>query len=110
MKTVSRCKKDYEDANVQALKEKRAKTRWSLFPWEQLKETGSIFTDGAAKYTDDGWKYNTVDQFQNALSRHMVAYMSGEMKDQESGYDHLSHIIANALILRWHHGQTRTDK
>ena len=102
-------KKEYETANEKALAEKRKKTRWSLVPWRCFKEVGAIFTDGAAKYTDDGWKYLDTQAYIDALSRHYIAFMSGEMHDQESGYRHLSHIIANCLILLWHLTKEKFD-
>lgn len=88
--------------NKEALAIKRSKTRWSLLPWEMFKEVGDVFTEGAAVYADDGWKYNSIDDYKNALSRHFISYMSGEEADLKSGHSHLHHIIANCLILLWH--------
>jgi len=98
-------KDEYENHNEESLKLKRSKTRWSLFPWEQLQEAGDVFTVGAKKYLDNGWKQCDTELYNDAICRHLMAYMSGEQKDSESGFDHLSHIIANALILRWKNEQ-----
>lgn len=100
-------KEEYEEANKRCLENKRSKTRWHLLPWEQLEEVAQVFHNGAEKYTDNGWKYLEIEHYQDALSRHFVSYMKGEMKDEEWGFDHLSHLMADALILRWLHGQRK---
>ena len=82
------------------LNEKLAKTRWSLVPWEQFKQVGDVFTLGATKYGDENWKTLDVQIYKDALMRHVISYMEGDKID-ESGLDTLSHVIANALILRW---------
>jgi hypothetical protein len=105
---MSISKEEYESVNEASLAFKRSKTRWSLFPWEQLQEVGDVFTEGAKKYKDEGWKQCDTQLYHDAIIRHVMAYMKGEQKDSESGFDHLSHVIANALILRWKDGQAET--
>ena len=49
----------------------------------------------------DNWKKVSRERYENALMRHAVSYMSGEKIDPESGMNHLSHIMCNALFLKW---------
>lgn len=93
--------KEHETHNKEALEAKKNKTRWSLVPWDMFKEVGDVFTEGAKKYEDEGWKYCSIDDYRDAMSRHFIAFMSGEMLDSASGHSHLHHIISNCLILLW---------
>lgn len=69
----------------------------------------NVSTFGANKYSRGGWREvidnGTVDvessrtRIQDALFRHILAYLKGEEKDEESGEDHLSHAVWNMLAL-----------
>lgn len=59
-------------------------------------------TFGSAKYGD--WNFrNSLETtaLYDALMRHMIAWMSGENNDPESGLSHLSHAGANLNMLMW---------
>jgi hypothetical protein len=68
---------------------------------EALEAVGVVGTYGAAKYTDGGWE--TVpggrDRYTDAMLRHLLARMQGELRDGESGLDHLAHVAWNALAV-----------
>jgi hypothetical protein len=77
------------------------KTRWDLLPLEPIKETVDVLTFGASKYGPENWR-NVPDGFNRyfaALMRHIVAYKSGELYDQESGFSHIAHAICNLIFL-----------
>ena len=65
-----------------------------------LLEIGKVLGMGAKKYGDNNWKtglpFRTTA---GSLLRHLLAWMDGENNDQESGHNHLAHVICNALFL-----------
>ena len=60
-----------------------------------------VGSDGARKYTDNGWK--TVPdgkaRYEDALLRHLLAHLRGELIDEESGSPHISHCMWNAAAI-----------
>lgn len=60
-----------------------------------------VGSDGARKYTDNGWK--TVPdgkaRYEDALLRHLLAHLRGEVIDEESGSPHISHCMWNAAAI-----------
>lgn len=77
------------------------KPRWNLVPMKELEGVAKVMTFGANKYADDGWKRVSKDRYVAALMRHVVAYMSGEIIDDESGLPHMAHVMTNALFIDW---------
>lgn len=64
-----------------------------------LSEVVAVGTDGARKYTPNGWKEvpDGPARYMEALCRHLLAHMGGEIHDQQSGHRHMAHISWNAL-------------
>lgn len=60
-----------------------------------------VGSDGARKYTDNGWKTvpNGKARYEDALLRHLLAHLSGEELDPESGSPHISHCMWNAAAI-----------
>lgn len=58
-----------------------------------------VGTDGANKYTDNGWKEvaNGFARYSDAEARHRLKRESGETTDTDSGSLHLAHEAWNAL-------------
>ena len=58
-----------------------------------------VGTDGAAKYTDNGWKEvpNGFARYDDAARRHTTKRDKGETHDTDSGSLHLAHEAWNAL-------------
>lgn len=82
------------------------KLRWSLLPFQALKEIVKVLEFGAQKYEVDNWKRvegarGFDGRYANALLRHVIAYCSGEEIDPESGFSHLAHAGCNCLFLLW---------
>jgi hypothetical protein len=76
------------------------KLDWSLVPMEHLEGMVRVLEFGAKKYAAHNWrkglKYSRVT---NSLQRHINAFQRGEDIDQESGIEHVHHILCNALFL-----------
>lgn len=84
-------------------KENKGKIRPNLLPITELKEVIKVFEYGVEKYSINNWKYvkDPINEYSNALSRHLLDYLEGEKKASDSNLPHLAHICANALILMW---------
>ena len=77
------------------------KPDWTLMPWKELEEVLSILDFGANKYSRDNWKHVEPARYEKAAMRHLIAYITGELNDPETGKSHLAHLICNALFLMW---------
>jgi hypothetical protein len=84
------------------------RNRWDLLPWREIEQVVKILTFGAKKYADDNWKYipDLKKRYFAAAMRHLVAWQKGEMLDQESGENHLSHALCCILFLLWDDNQS----
>lgn len=79
------------------------KRRWDLVDFPSLEPLVQVLEFGAGKYSPDNWRKGLPVREQTAsLMRHVVAYMSGEDIDPESGLPHLGHIMCNTMFLSWH--------
>ena len=69
------------------------KMRFSLIPQQPLKDVNSVLEFGAKKYGDNNWMEvdNAQERYFNAAMRHILAWQSGELLDDESGLPHLAH-------------------
>ena len=76
---------------------------YTLIPPNSLRGMADVLTFGAKKYKAESWK--TVPEAQkrylDALYRHLEAYRSGELVDEETGLHHMSHIMCNAAFVMW---------
>jgi hypothetical protein len=99
----------FNEKYSEALKIKTSKTRWSLLPWAQLQEPADLITKGALDYGDYGWQNNPRSYYEDAIFRHLTAYMSGEKNDPKSGSSHIAHVMCNAMFIQWHLDKEKTD-
>lgn len=60
---------------------------------------GEVGTYGATKYCDHGWEQvpDGVSRYTDALMRHMLKELGGEMCDQDTEMLHAAHTAWNAL-------------
>lgn len=74
-----------------------------LLPFGPLNQIVDVLTYGARKYAPDNWKIvpNARERYQDALLRHVFAWLDGERVDPESGLHHLAHAGCNILFLLW---------
>ena len=91
------------EAEMPGAKHDSGKLRWSLLPMSLLRPVVEVFTDGAKKYTDNGWQNtpNARERYFDALMRHLDDWGSGRHRDSNSGSLTMAHVAANALILLW---------
>lgn len=93
------------------MKDDRESTCYDLLIWEIINLVADVFKFGAKKYSPFGWLH-VVDykwKYFNALLRHLIKWWTGEKVD-ESGHNHLDHVIANAMILRAREGDIDVEK
>ncbi len=66
-----------------------------------LEDVVRVGTYGAAKYTDNGWLEvpQGEQRYADAMHRHLLRHMTGEVLDSESGIPHLAHAAWNILAL-----------
>ena len=85
------------------------KPMWELLPMQEIEDLVKVYTYGAKKYKPDGWKNleNGFERYRAALMRHMMLYINGERYDKESGLQHLSQVVWNAIAMLWYdkHGK-----
>ncbi len=72
-----------------------------LVPTSLVTEVGEVLTFGAKKYKPNSWRTvpNAKERYENALLRHIYAYLEGEKIDAESGLSHLAHAGCNIAFL-----------
>ena len=93
------------------IKSDSGKLKWSLLPFEELKDVVRVLMKGAEKYSADNWKKcNDVTRYKDALMRHVIAYVSGEKEDYEFGFSHLAHAVCNCLFLMWFDHHKKEEK
>lgn len=91
-----------EVAKASFIKADSGKLQWSLMPFEELKDVVKVLMLGAKKYSPDNWKKcDDVKRYKDALMRHVISYVSGDERDEESGLSHLAHAVCNCLFLMW---------
>lgn len=77
------------------------KLRWALVDFKALEELVRVLEMGAEKYGDDNWKLGLpYTQVCESAMRHLLAFLSGENTDKESGRSHLAHVMANMMFLQ----------
>lgn len=85
------------------VKHDNGKFRFSLLPWNAVKEVIDVLEFGAKKYAPDNWKRvdDHRDRYFNATIRHVTAWYAGEKNDPETGLNHLAHAVCCLLFLIW---------
>ena len=81
------------------------KNRLELIEPDFILGLGRVLSFGADKYEAHNWKKATSEEDQErikgAMLRHMMAYISGEKIDPETGESHLHHISCNSMFLNY---------
>ena len=74
---------------------------YTLIPTDALKGMADVLTFGAKKYKAESWKTvpNAQKRYLDALYRHLEAYRSGELLDEETGLYHLHHVMVNCSFV-----------
>jgi hypothetical protein len=63
-------------------------------------EAADVMTDGAKKYgQNEKWRDIPPIDHYNSLMRHLISWRSGVKRDEESGLNHLAHVLARVCLL-----------
>lgn len=85
---------------TQAMRFNEGKLEWSLIDFKQLEGMVRVLQFGAKKYDRDNWKKGLPMRQQcESMMRHLVAIMSGEVRDKETGEYHWHCIQCNAMFM-----------
>jgi hypothetical protein len=82
------------------------KPQMSLLDPVALKDLAQILTFGAKKYEKNNWRralddVDGADRYVDAMLRHIIDHMRGEMYDSETNLPHMAHVMCNAMFLTW---------
>lgn len=66
-----------------------------------IEDIAKVLTFGAEKYSKNSWQTleDAETRYKDALLRHLLAYLKGELIDADSGLTHLAHIGTNVMFL-----------
>ena len=85
---------------TKALHDDAGKIPFEIIPPVVLEETAAVFQYGAEKYGIFNWRKGMPWQkLMGSILRHLMAWEDGEDTDLESNLPHLSHAIADAMML-----------
>ena len=84
------------------VKDDKGKLQFSLLDYPYIFGTTKALMYGATKYGVDNWKLcPDLTRYKDALLRHILAYLSGERIDIESGLSHLYLASCNLMFLNY---------
>lgn len=91
------------DSLDEAKRYDKGKVRYSLLPWDVIRELVKIYEYGYDKYGKDNWKKGmSWSRVYDSAMRHLQSFWGGEDTDPESGLHHLSHVTWNIVTLLWY--------
>ena len=87
--------------NSEGLKYDNGKLLMSLIDPKFVQGVAEVLTFGANKYAPNSWQTvpDAKRRYEDALLRHTYKYLEGELKDKESGLEHLKHMACNIMFL-----------
>lgn len=81
-------------------KDDGGKPRCDLLPADALLEVAKVMTNGAVRYGDRNWEQGLAwGRLVAAALRHLLAWMTGQDRDPDSGLSHLAHAATCLLFL-----------
>ena len=85
----------------QEIKADKGKPQCRLVPSEVVRCIAKVREYGLKKYgSAESWQKVEVERYQDAMYRHLLAYIENPKgKDEESGLPHLWHIACNVAFL-----------
>lgn len=81
-------------------KETDGKLDYTLIPLELLHQVAKVREYGNKKYRGaDTWMHVPRGEYVKAIFRHLVSYLCGVQRDQETGLHHMAHIACNCAFI-----------
>jgi len=98
-----------------ALRYNSGKTDFTLLPVDALEAESKVWMMGMEKYGRNNWENLWGDETKNVVMqsamRHMMAIMSGEDIDNESGQPHAAHVRCNmAMLIRYYNEMEKSNE
>lgn len=87
------------------MKHDDGKSRVDLIDPQFTINMGYVMAYGAKKYAEESWKTdvaNPIPRYLAASMRHLLAFASGQLTDEESGLPTLSHAACSLMMLQHH--------
>ncbi len=82
------------------LRHDEGKPRPDLYPPDALWEISKLYEIGCKKYAIRNWERGmSWSKVLGPLMRHLLRWMRGEKKDEETGLSHMTHVAWNAIAL-----------
>lgn len=91
-------------SSLKAERENERKIDYTIIPWEGMDEVVAVFEMGAKKYARDNYKLGDglpLDTYRKSMLRHLLQSVKEQDVDEESGLDHIAHLVANGLMYLW---------
>jgi len=80
-------------------KQKKGKLHWSFLCYDALEEIVKVREFAVNKYgSSTAWENVPKEDWLEAGLRHYTAYLKGEEKDNETGLNHMAHVLCNAMF------------
>ena len=88
-------------ATTDSKKYDQGKLRWDLLPLNLIEKVVEIYTFGAEKYGPNTWQNleDGYNRYKTAMFRHLMEFEKGNVIDNESGREHLAHMVWNAIAM-----------
>ena len=79
----------------------QGKLRWDLLPLNLIEKVVEIYTFGAEKYGVNTWQNleDGYNRYKAAMFRHLMEFEKGNVIDDESGREHLAHMVWNGIAM-----------
>lgn len=88
-------------ATTDSKKYDQGKLRWDLLPLNLIEKIVEIYTFGAEKYGPNTWQNleDGYNRYKAAMFRHLMEFEKGNVVDDESGREHLAHMVWNSIAM-----------
>jgi hypothetical protein len=89
-----------KEETTEAIRYNEGKPQISLVPPELIIGVAEVMMFGAKKYSRDNWKKGlSYEDCYDSCQRHLLAFINGEERDEESGLPHLAHAATNIAFM-----------
>lgn len=103
-------KKPVDATHTVGLKDDKDKLRFDLVNPRFEADLAAAMTHGAAKYGERNWEKGIlITRLYAASRRHVLAYITGETNDPDTGIPHLAHATACNMMMYGLTGESRWD-